>query len=123
MTVNLSYFVTSLGDFLANNLFNLIKSKQNYKIHDYRKKNCELDYSFSSMDGGLWGYMTAQKHGVNKGDRILLMQNSRTIEYRVEEIDYYSNPPDMWIALLKIASTDDKSFSITNKSIIKKNKD
>jgi MioC protein len=109
MTRNINYLVTSLTDFLLKKLVTRNKLKQQYKVHDYTQKYYNESYCFDSMDGDSWGYMTAQQHGVSKGDRILIVKDSRILQYEVEEIDYYANPSDMWIALLRFVSTNDES--------------
>ncbi|WP_339381337.1 hypothetical protein [Brasilonema sp. UFV-L1] len=45
--------------------------------------------------------MTGQGKGVKRGDYIILRDSSNACRYQVEDIDYYSEPPDMWIALLQ----------------------
>ncbi|WP_246275585.1 hypothetical protein [Brasilonema bromeliae] len=45
--------------------------------------------------------MTGQGTGIKRGDYIILCHSSRTCRYQVEDIDYYSEPPNMWIALLQ----------------------
>ncbi|MEI2581633.1 hypothetical protein [Scytonema sp. PRP1] len=48
--------------------------------------------------------MTGQGKGIKRGDYIILCNGSQSCRYQVEEIDYYSEPPDMWIALLNDVS-------------------
>ncbi|KOP22749.1 hypothetical protein AMR41_30235 [Hapalosiphon sp. MRB220] len=76
---------------------------QKHKIHDFRGFICGRDYVFEPTDGLKKGYMTAQCRGVKRGDWIILENNSCFYRYQVEEIDYYSEPSDMWIALLNQA--------------------
>ncbi|MBW4471950.1 MAG: hypothetical protein KME45_16310 [Stenomitos rutilans HA7619-LM2] len=45
--------------------------------------------------------MTGQGKGIKPNDYILLQLESISRCYQVEVIDYYSQPSDMWIALLK----------------------
>ncbi|MFB2771566.1 hypothetical protein ACE1AT_20090 [Pelatocladus sp. BLCC-F211] len=79
---------------------------QKHKIHDFRGFICGRDYVFEPIDGLKKGYMTAQCKGVKRGDWIILENDSRFYRYQVEEIDYYSEPSDMWIALLSQAVVD-----------------
>lgn len=72
------------------------------KTHNYTKLLCDRDYSFESIGEGS-GYMTGQGSGVKKGDYLLLRMGGDRV-YQVEEIDYYSNLRDMWMALLKASS-------------------
>ncbi|XGV94520.1 MAG: hypothetical protein ACAF41_17410 [Leptolyngbya sp. BL-A-14] len=59
-----------------------------------------MDYylEFSHLDAK--AYMTGQGKGIKPNDYILLKFKSRPQRYQVKMIDYYSNPPDLWIALL-----------------------
>ncbi|MEO1378154.1 MAG: hypothetical protein AAFW70_28550, partial [Cyanobacteria bacterium J06635_10] len=51
-------------------------------------------------------YMTARSTGVKLGDYIVLQIGSESKQYQVEQIDYYSNPSDMWMALIKKVRDD-----------------
>ncbi len=77
------------------------KLKQNKKIHDYSQQVLGTDYVFELVNGGILGHMTGVGKGIQPGDRIILQQGCESYQYQVEEIDYYSDPSDMWIALLK----------------------
>lgn len=44
--------------------------------------------------------MTAYGRGIKRGDLILLLYGKEKRRYRIEQIDYYANPSDLWIALL-----------------------
>lgn len=87
--------------FLSFYKFILKKTKhsQNH-THDYTKYFCGRDYIFEPIDNETKGYMTGQGKGIKRGDYIILCNGSKSCRYQVEEIDYYSEPPDMWIALL-----------------------
>jgi MioC protein len=77
------------------------KLRKNSKIHDYSPYVAGTDYVFESSDNGMTGYMTAQGKGIKPGDYIILQKGSKFYKYQVEQIDYYSNPSDMWMASLK----------------------
>lgn len=77
------------------------ESKQKNKIHDYSQLVRGKDYVFEPLHGGLGGYMTAVGKGIKPCDYIILQHGCQNYRYKVEEIDYYSDPSDMWIALLK----------------------
>jgi len=70
------------------------------KIHDYRNMVAGQDYVFELAEGGTKAYITAQGRGIQVGDRIILGDDAK--EYQVEEIEYYSNPSDMWRASVKV---------------------
>ncbi|MEH2395574.1 MAG: hypothetical protein V7K21_29275 [Nostoc sp.] len=75
--------------------------KKKNKIHDYSQQVWGSDYVFERLNEGMIGYMTGIGKGVKLRDRIILRQDCESYQYQVEEIDYYSEPSDMWIALLK----------------------
>jgi hypothetical protein len=71
------------------------------KIHDLTHYECGSDYVFEEIEQGARGYMTGQARGIRVNDYILLSPDGKqTIRYRVEVIDYYASPPDMWTAVL-----------------------
>ncbi|MDX2240310.1 MAG: hypothetical protein NW224_06485 [Leptolyngbyaceae cyanobacterium bins.302] len=86
-------------NWLAHLLDNFRRQNQ---IHDYSKLVNGIDYVFEQItdEKNKKGYMTAQKRGVKKGDRVLLMQDGKTREYNIQDLTYYSSPNDMWIAVL-----------------------
>ncbi|WP_373529171.1 hypothetical protein [Nostoc sp.] len=75
--------------------------KQKNKIHNYSQQIGGIDYVFERLNGGMLGYMTGIGKGIKPCDRIILQQGCESYQYQIEEIDYYSDPSDMWIALLK----------------------
>lgn len=70
------------------------------KVHDYTHYEMGIDYIFELNNSNSKGYMTAQGKGVRRGDHLLLRYESTTVEYQIEDINYYSSPANMWIALL-----------------------
>lgn len=85
-------------------LFNFLTTKpkaKKQKTHDYTRQVRSLDYVFEPIDDNAKGYMTGQCKGVAVGDFIVLQDGAKVYQYQVEQIDYYSNPSDMWTAVLK----------------------
>ena len=93
--VNLNIIFLSLYKFILKR----IKHSQT-KTYDYTQYVSGRDYVFELADNQAKGYMTGQGKGIKRGDYIILYNGSKSCRYQVEEIDYYSEPPDMWIALL-----------------------
>lgn len=81
-----------------------IKPRRRPKIHDYTQDEWGSNYIFEAIEGGNRGYMTGQGQGIKLGDYVLLSDQTSPCQYQVEKIDYYSNQPDIWIALLKNVS-------------------
>lgn len=77
------------------------KLTKNYKTHDYRHLERGINYFFESLQEEMQGCMTGFGKGIKPGDYIILRQGGESYRYQVEEIDYYSDPSDMWMALLK----------------------
>jgi hypothetical protein len=84
---------------LFNFLLNRIKQRRN-KIYDYTQYLSGRDYVFEVSEDLTKAYMTAHGKKIKVGDRILIQKGDRIYHYDVEVIDYYSNPPDMWMACL-----------------------
>ncbi|MDF5738168.1 MULTISPECIES: hypothetical protein [unclassified Nostoc] len=80
--------------------------KKKHKIHDYSQQLWGSDYVFERLNEGTIGYMTGIGKSIKPGERIILRQGSESYQYQVEEIDYYSDPSNMWIALLKQVPID-----------------
>jgi hypothetical protein len=81
-------------------LLKLSKPRKN-KTYDYTDYVCGRDYVIESVaDKPDSCYMTSQSKGIKPGDRIILQNGSTFGLYEVEEIEYYSEPSDMWMALL-----------------------
>ncbi|WP_138497923.1 hypothetical protein [Nostoc sp. PA-18-2419] len=96
MNLSLSFF-NKLA--LVNSPAKELKKKK--KIHDYSRQVWGSDYIFERVNEGTIGYMTGVGNGIKASDRIILRQGTESYQYQIEEIDYYSYPSDMWIALLK----------------------
>lgn len=70
-------------------------------MHNYTRCDAGVDYVFEFAQADGLGYLTSQGRNVKCGDCIVLGDQANPDQYRVEEIDYYANPSDMWIAALK----------------------
>ncbi len=70
-------------------------------VHHYQVCNRVSGYVFevSSEHPGEY-LMTAYKYGVKQGDVIEIHNAVDTKKYQVQDIDYYTNPPEMWCARL-----------------------
>jgi MioC protein len=78
-----------------------LNKKRKSRVHDYTPYQHGIDYVFETIDGNEEkGYMTGQGKRIKPGDYIVLQQGSVVEQYLIERIDYYSNPSDIWIALL-----------------------
>ncbi|BAY61238.1 hypothetical protein NIES22_12990 [Calothrix brevissima NIES-22] len=75
--------------------------KLTHKVHDYSQLVAGKDYILEIIDEGMKAYMTATGKGIKPQDYIILQSNSQNYRYKIESIDYYADPSDMWMALLK----------------------
>jgi hypothetical protein len=72
------------------------------KVHHYKLTDVGMEFVLEPLpENQSYRLMTAQKFGVSCGDYIALHDTSGITEYRVSDIEYYSDPPDMWIAKLR----------------------
>jgi hypothetical protein len=75
--------------------------RRQYKIHAYRNyKNNTAFFLEASKEDPLKSYMTAFGADIKKGDFIVIEDDHSSTAYRVESIDYYLDPPNLWMALL-----------------------
>lgn len=77
------------------------------KVHDYSQYEEGIDFAFevahetSRCDQY---YMTSDRRkAVQKGDYVTLQKGSQPKYYKVEQVDFYQDASDMWIALLSSA--------------------
>ncbi|BAU67263.1 hypothetical protein STA3757_46740 [Stanieria sp. NIES-3757] len=108
MTINFEHLINPVSNLFNRNLSELFtpfeklrQASSSVKIYDYRRYSFGSDYIFELVNNTNTGYMTGYGMGIKPGDHLLLTINNRVCQYRVQEIDYYANPSDMWIALLK----------------------
>ncbi len=77
------------------------KDKVRVRVHHYQLADRGVEFVFEpSIENHGYQLMTAQRSGVKCGDRIAFHDLSGHKEYRVADIEYYCDPPDMWIAKL-----------------------
>jgi hypothetical protein len=76
----------------------------NPTLHDYRNsvRGFGHDLAYRPLPGDRlvatgWGY------GLKAGDYILLSNGPDDTRYSISEIEYYSDPPDMWKATFTFA--------------------
>ncbi|WP_042341411.1 hypothetical protein [Calothrix sp. PCC 7507] len=86
---------------LPGNFSENLPKKNQQKAHDYSQLDWGIDYIFEPINLGKGGYMTGIGKGIKIHDYIILQKEGKYYRYQVEQIDYYSDPPDMWIASLK----------------------
>ena len=67
--------------------------------HDYTLRFWGHDYYITKViNKGKKIIIGGFGHGINKGDYLLLPNAGNSTRYKVNEIEYKSDPPDMWNA-------------------------
>jgi MioC protein len=74
------------------------------KTHTYSQAKRGTEFVLEPLDQKLRYCMTGIGKDIEIGDYIVLQNMSEMTTFRVEEINYYSEPPNMWIAALKKVS-------------------
>lgn len=95
--------ISTLLGWLTHEVLTSFKLQGN-QTYDYTGLIVGRDYVFEVLDNDCdRGYMSARWKSIKCGDYIILANANilGTEKYQVEEIDYYSEPSDMWMALLK----------------------
>ena len=67
------------------------------RAHNFTAEVEGVNYVLELLDSGR-AQMTGYGKGIKRGDYIILTTDK--IPYRVEAIDYYSSPPELWTALV-----------------------
>ncbi|MBD2595608.1 hypothetical protein H6G74_14895 [Nostoc spongiaeforme FACHB-130] len=96
MTLSFNFF-----NWLPLSVMSVNELKPKYKTHNYSKFIPGEDYVFEWLNYGLEGRMTGIGQGIQPCDYIILRCGSELLRCQVAEIDYYADPPDMWMASLK----------------------
>jgi MioC protein len=81
------------------------KSHNKPRVHDFTAYESGQDYSFEPNEQRTGGTITGQHSGVNAGDYLTLCINNQRVKYRIEVVDYYADPPDMWVAALSLVNS------------------
>ncbi len=71
--------------------------------HDYTKRYWGHDYTLEPINQGKKGHMMGWGRGIKKGDFLLLENGDDSTRYKVDSINYRSDPPDMWSANVTFA--------------------
>lgn len=67
--------------------------------HDYTLRTWGHDYNITNViDGGMRLRMAGWGRGIKAGDYLILPNGIDTTRYRLERIDYRTDPSDMWLA-------------------------
>ncbi|EKQ68385.1 hypothetical protein OsccyDRAFT_2915 [Leptolyngbyaceae cyanobacterium JSC-12] len=88
-------------DQLAWSSYKWAGAREQAKVHDYTQLHDGVDFVIEAIaDGSEKYHMTGQGKGVRTQHIIYIQRNNIVEKYRVECIDYYSSPSDMWNATL-----------------------
>lgn len=102
MLTNPKHKVTDFNFF--DKLFaQVVPSSAKHKTHNFIDQIESVNYEFEKIDDNT-AQMTGYGKGINPRDYIILTKEG--IRYRVEAIEYYSDPPNLWTALLVRCNAD-----------------
>ena len=100
-------YLRGLFHFLQGNDFHNVgesNKKSDYyrpKAHHYLKTINSNSFALEPAgENSLKFSMTGFGTDIKQGDFIVINDETSTTTYKVENIDYYLDPPDMWMALL-----------------------
>jgi hypothetical protein len=72
-----------------------------HQDHDLRHYRDGRDYLFTTISTGSRAYLTIQKSGIKIKDYLVLSLANELKQYQVESVEYYWEPEDMCILLLR----------------------
>lgn len=71
------------------------------KIFSYDACNIGQTFALETNSDAGFTYMTCQQAGMQAGDWVRMMHPHKTTMYQIQEIEYYEEPSDMWMAKLR----------------------
>lgn len=94
---------TQLNQPISSPRWGLSTHTRKRKTHHYDGAAWSSEFCLEATPDQSGFFMTSCKAGVRRGDLIQICDVDGCSEYRVDEIDFYSEPADMWIAKLRTA--------------------
>jgi hypothetical protein len=80
------------------------------RTHDYTHRTCGHDYCIHGVEqNGVILRTSGWGGGILRGDYLTLPNDGASTRYRVTDIWYFSDPPDMWMADLEFAPRQDRT--------------
>ncbi|WP_299486951.1 hypothetical protein [Acaryochloris sp. IP29b_bin.137] len=71
-----------------------------HKTHRYDQGQLGTEFFLETSTDSSVSYMTAQGPAVRPGDYIDIASPEGHLKFQVDEVEYYSDPADMWMAQL-----------------------
>jgi hypothetical protein len=97
----LDYFEKFFSLLVEKKSYKLKENNRRPKIYTYTKSSDSYSLVLEAINGSsLKYYMTAYGAGIRAGDFIVISDPEFSVTFNVENIDYYLDPPDLWIACL-----------------------
>ncbi|OLP17044.1 hypothetical protein BST81_16905 [Leptolyngbya sp. 'hensonii'] len=94
------FLVVQLGSLHRKTALPWNQNPCNSRTFDYRHYQNGSDFFFDAVDEDQ-AYITIQESYLKQGDFLILKVDDQLVYYRIEQIDYYSELPDLWIALIR----------------------
>jgi hypothetical protein len=93
--------IKDLFIFLEKNYHKLKANNRRPKLYTYTKSADSYSFVIEAVNSASLQYcMTAYGAGIRVGDFIVISDQESSVTFTVESIDYYLDPPDLWIACL-----------------------
>lgn len=84
----------------GHSTLHLGRQARRHKTHRYNHGQLGSEFFLDDNAALPISYMTAQGAGVHQGDYIDIAMPTGHLKFQVSEIEYYSDPADMWMAQL-----------------------
>lgn len=94
-SLNLKWQDSTLKEFLK-------QFRSSYKTFRYHVKDIDHSFFINEIEGKSGFYhMTSQGSRVILGDYIEIIESEHSSKFQVTDVDYYCEPSDMWLAVLR----------------------
>jgi|GEM_PF-1333071 len=88
---------------ISNQFQKYLQRKDSAKTFGYAASNVGETFVLDTTPNPSLSYMTSLQAGVQLGDYIQIYHPDKMTTYQIQEIEYYREPSDMWMAkLLKV---------------------
>jgi hypothetical protein len=75
--------------------------QRTFREHNLQTHEDGYDYFLNVIDNGMTAYLTVQRANVKLQDHILIKNQGELIRYQVQEIDYFADPADVCMLMLR----------------------
>lgn len=91
---------------ISNQFKKYLQREESTKTFRYAASNIGETFALDTTPNPRLSYMTSLQAGVHLGDYIQIYHPDSTTTYQIQEIEYYAEPSDMWMAKLSKVDAD-----------------